>query len=40
MESQYQKLNKKLDTLNNQNPKHSTKQKVHNFQPRIMCDTK
>jgi hypothetical protein len=36
MESRYQQLNKKLDILTNQNPKHNTKQKEHNFQPRIM----
>ena len=27
IESQYEKLNKKLDILTNQNPKHNTKQK-------------
>jgi hypothetical protein len=36
MESQYHKLNKKLDVLTNQTPKHKTKRKVHNFQPRII----
>jgi hypothetical protein len=36
MESQYEKLNKKLDILTNQNPKLNTKQKEHNFQPRII----
>jgi ribosomal protein S30 len=36
MESQYHKFNKKLDVLTNQTPKYNTKQKVHNFQPRII----
>ena len=35
MESQYEKLNKKLDILTNLNPKHNTKQKEHNFQLKI-----
>ena len=36
IESQYKKLNNKLDILNNQNPKPNTIQKEHNFQPRII----
>ena len=36
MESQYQKLNKKLDILTNQIPKGNTKQKPHTFQPRVI----
>jgi hypothetical protein len=36
MESQYQRLSRKLDALTNQIPKHNTKQKECNFQPRII----
>jgi hypothetical protein len=36
MENQYQKLNKKLDALSNQTHKDKTKQKVNNFQPRVI----
>ena len=34
MENQYQKLNKKLDTLIKSNPKHHNMQKTTQFQPK------